>query len=315
MRSSSLLFAALTCLVAPSSSSPAERLKVVTTIPDLADIVREVGGDRVEVQSIAKGGEDLHGLRSRPSHLIALNRADVFVQMGLSLEHAWVPGLLMAARNQAINGDKAPGFIDVSQGWEAIDVPVVVSRRNAADAHPAGNPHFNLSIHGGHHITARVLEGLSRIDPEGAAEYERRAAAYVERLDAAVARWKELGKRLAGKTVVQYHETFDYLFGDLSVEVVGTIETKPGVPATPPHVLRLVKAMRERETRVIISEAWVRRRPVDDVAEKTDARVVILQATAGGLGGDDTWIGMMDRTLGALAEAYGVEASPPGVRR
>src|SRR5262249_30820635 len=131
------LFLLLATLAAGASNAPAERLRVVTTLPDLADIASQIGGERVEVQSLYKGKENTHALTAKPSHLVAMSRADVFIQVGLSLETSIVPGLMESARNAKIQPG-APGFISVSNGWEALDVPTNLSRK-AGDVHPQGN--------------------------------------------------------------------------------------------------------------------------------------------------------------------------------
>ena len=88
------------------ASSADDKIRVVATLPDLADLAREIGGDRVDVKALARPGQNLHAVRVKPSHLVALSKADLFLQVGLSLEHAWVPGLLQTARNR----DVLPGM-------------------------------------------------------------------------------------------------------------------------------------------------------------------------------------------------------------
>src|SRR2546425_226847 len=79
------------------SATGADKLKVVTTIPDLADMTRQIGGDQVDVTSLATGVEDIHAVPMKPSFAVTLNRADALVLLGLEAEHAFLPGLREAA--------------------------------------------------------------------------------------------------------------------------------------------------------------------------------------------------------------------------
>ncbi|MFT5051891.1 MAG: zinc/manganese transport system substrate-binding protein [Chlamydiales bacterium] len=278
------------------------KLRVVTTIPDLADIARQIGGDRVDVKSIAKGTQNVHNVPLRPSTLVAMNKADLFIQVGLSLEHAYVPGLLMQARNAAIRPE-APGFVNVSEGWGAIQIPPELTRRQGTDLHPMGNPHFNLDPRGGRHIAARILAGLVRVDPEGQAYYEKRSAAYLTKLSAAEDRWAEIGKQLKGQRIVTYHADFNYLLAYHAMDLVATVEPQAGVPPTPKDLAKLVELMKAEEIGLILTAKWSNNKSVRFVAEKTGATIIEGPTMVGGVPGADTWISMMDVLHASLQRA------------
>jgi len=298
------LSASSNTLSSPSVPGPAPRgpLKVVATLPDLADLLEEIGGKRVSVTTLTRGRENLHTVMARPSHLVAMNRADCFVQVGLSLEAAFVPGLLQGARNKRILPG-APGFVNVSDGWEAIGVPAVVSRLGG-DLHPQGNPHMNLDPRAGAHMAGVIVAALVRLDPGGRAEYERRHAAYVERLAAAQTRWRELLGDVAGGKLVVYHMEFDYLARSAGLEIVATIEVKPGIPPTPNHLAAVIAQMRAEEVHVIAIAPWSAGKNVERVAEATGARIVVLPNQVDGAPGAETWIEMMDLMHRRLGEAF-----------
>jgi ABC-type Zn uptake system ZnuABC Zn-binding protein ZnuA len=297
-----LLALALTGAVAGIPSTPAEPLRVVATIPDLADIAVQIGGERVSVQSIARGKENTHAVPIRPSHLVAMNKADLFVQVGLSLEAAFVPGLLEGARNPEIQPGK-PGFVNCSEGWEALDVPASVSRQ-AGDVHPQGNPHLNLDPRAGRHIARRVLEALVRLDPAGKEAYEQRHAAYVAELDAAEQRWAAQAAAWKGQKLVEYHQEFRYFARAYGLEIAASLEPKPGIPPTPNHTAEVIATMEREHVRVIVTAIWSNDDVVQRVAEKTGAAIVELPNMCGGLPGTDTWIGMMDVMHAKLAQAF-----------
>lgn len=292
----------LLLLLAAAVPASAKKLDVVCTIPDLADVVREIGGDRVEVRSIAKGRENVHDVRIKPSHIVAVARADVFVQIGLSLEHAWVPGLLEVARNRQVQPG-GPGFVNVGEGWEAIMVPTNMSRDQGADIHPQGNPHLNLSPRGGRHMARAVHAALLRLDPEAREGLDERLAAYERRLDEAEARWTELGQGLAGKKIVLYHRDLDYFMRAHGMELVGTVEPKPGMPPSPGHMVELIERMREEGCTTVVVAPWCNNDQARRVAEQAGAEVVEVPQMVDGVKGSSTWIDMMDLLHRRIADA------------
>lgn len=291
--------------LASALSRPVEALRVVATIPDLADIAREIGGDRIEVRSLSKGTENLHQVPVRPSMVVALNKADLLLEMGLSLESSWLPGLLLAARNKAIEPGE-PGFVNCSEGWSVLDVPENLSRQQG-DLHPEGNPHFNLDPRAGKHLAHRIHDGLVRVDPAGEQYYDGRLVEYEKKLAAAAARWALLGERLEGKRVAVYHVEYRYLANQLGLEVAASIEPKPGIPPTPGDIAAVVGAIEEKEVPVILTAAWSNNRQVADVARKTGAKVVELPNQVGGASWADSWIAMEDGLHERLAAAFGID--------
>lgn len=308
LESLGLLVLALLCsAILGAARPPGDKLRVVTTLPDLLDVVREIGGDRVEATSIYKGRENTHALVAKPSHLVALSRADLFVQVGLSLETSCVPGLLEGCGNARIQPGK-PGFVNASQGWKALDVPAQVSRKDG-DVHPEGNPHMNLDPSAGRHFAARVLAGLCAVDPAGTEAYTARHAEYSKKLDAASERWARIGQAWKGRRFVVYHKEYDYLARTYAIEIQGSIEAQPGIPPTPNHVAQLVEAMRKAPGAVIVTAPWSNDDTVREIAERTGAKVVELPNLCGGLPGTETWIGMMDLVHDRLARAFGTASA------
>src|SRR5258708_4239674 len=110
------------------------KLRIVATTPDLADVTQQVGGDWVQVESLAKGTEDIHAVPQRPSFVPKLNRADGVVLLGFEAEHAFLPALLDVAQNPKILRGR-PGYMDCSKYVVPLDVPTVVSRAEG-EQHP-----------------------------------------------------------------------------------------------------------------------------------------------------------------------------------
>ena len=282
-------------------------VRVVTTIPDLKSIVEEIGGAHVKASAIAKGTENAHAVALRPSHLVQVNKADLFCQVGLSLEHAYVPTLLEKARNTKILPG-SPGFVNCSDGWKPIQVPEEINRANAADVHPQGNPHMNLDPASGEHMADRILEGLLRVDPENAAAYRKGHAAFLEKLSEAKKRWAAWTNLLKGQRVCVYHRDFDYFTTTYGIEIVDTVEPKPGLPPNPSDLAKTIEILRKEKIEVILTARWSNNRDLRFVAEKSGARIVELPTMANRAKGVTTWIGLMDTIHKTLAEAFAPEA-------
>jgi len=265
------------------SAPPASAtLRVVASLPDEADLARQIGGDRVEVTTIAEGTQDPHKVPVKPSFVVKLNRADALVVQGLGLEHAFVPALLEAARNPKILAG-APGYIDASLYVTPLDVPTSQSREQG-ELHPLGNPHFNLDPEQAKLMARAIAEGLARVDPAGAASYQENLARFTAVLERKIQEWQQLAAPLRGVKAVSYHEDMVYLARRYGLVMVGTIEVKPGVPATPAHVEELVETMKREGVRLVIREVAYEAGLADSLAERTGARVVTVSTLAGGLG-------------------------------
>jgi zinc/manganese transport system substrate-binding protein len=273
----------LAALVLVLGAQPAHaKLRIVAALPDVADITRQIGGDRVSVETIAEGTQDPHKVPVKPSFVTKLNRADALVVQGLGLEHAFIPALLEAARNDRIMPG-APAYIDASLYVKPLEVPSS-QNRTQGELHPLGNPHFNLDPEQGKPMARAIAEGLERVDPAGASTYRDGLARFTAQLDAKIAEWQKLAAPLRGLKVVSYHQDLIYLAERYGLDLVGTIEVKPGIPPTPGHLEDLLNAMQRQKVKVIIREISYDPGTAQSLAERTGARVAKISALAGGLG-------------------------------
>jgi zinc/manganese transport system substrate-binding protein len=273
-----LLAAAVLALAGPASA----KLSVVASLPDVADIAAQIGGDRVSVTTIAEGTQDPHKVPVKPSFVTKLNRADALVVQGLGLEHAFVPALLEAARNAKIMPG-APGYIDASLYVQPLEVPSS-QNRTQGELHPLGNPHFNLDPEQGRPMARAIAEGLARVDPSGAADYQQGLQRFLARLDQKIPELAALASPLKGVKAISYHQDLVYFAARYGIDLVGTIETKPGIPATPGHLEELLQTMQREKVQLVIREVSYDPGLAKSLAEKTGARLVTISALAGGLG-------------------------------
>ena len=296
------LAAALCAAFLALAAAPAAAgLRVVATLPDVADMARQIGGDRVEVETIAQGSQDPHKVPVKPSFVTKLNRADALVVQGLGLEHAFLPPLLEVASNPKIL-PTGPAYIDASVLIQPLEVPTSQNRAQG-ELHPLGNPHFNLDPVRGKLMAKAIADGLARVDPAGAETYQANLARFTELLDRKIVEWEALAAPLRGVKAVSYHQDLVYLAQRYGLELVGTIETKPGVPATPGHLEELVDAMKRDHVRLVIREVAYELPLAQTVAERTGARVATISSLAGGLPGTTGYVDSLQANLEALVRA------------
>jgi ABC-type Zn uptake system ZnuABC Zn-binding protein ZnuA len=276
----------------PASASGAKKIQVVTTIPDLADMARQVGGDLLDVKSLATGVEDIHAVPMKPSFAVLLNHADILLLMGLEAEHAFLPALLEAGRNSRILRD-GPGYIDCSVYVRPLEVPTRIDR-SLGDIHPMGNPHFNLDPVQGKNMVRAIADGLSRNYPEHAAIFGKNAAAYTARLDEAIARWVRETGPLKGKKLVSYHSDMVYFAERFGMEQFGTIEIRPGIDPTPSHVADLEERMKQNHVDIVVRELHYPAALAATVAQRTGARLVEMPAMVGAVPEARDYISFVD---------------------
>lgn len=278
----------------------AQSIRVITTIPDLADMAKQIGRELVDVESLTRGVEFMHAVPVKPSFVPKLNRANLLAHMGLDLEVSWLPALLETAHNPKISPGQ-PGNIDCSTGVSVLDVPRSIDR-SEGDVHPKGNPHYNLDPLNGKIMARNIAEGLARNYPQHRPVFEKNLAAYLAELDKAIARWQAMAAPLKGVKIVTYHVEWSYFANRFGLQQVGTIELKPGIEPTPNHLISLTQKMQQEKAQLIIFGPQSDRFP-RQLASQTGAAVVRLQSNAGGSSETDTYIKFVDFNVRSLLAA------------
>jgi zinc/manganese transport system substrate-binding protein len=293
---------ALAALIGVTSvGGPARKLRVVATTPDLAALTREIGGEAVEVVALAKPTEDPHFVDARPSYLVALNRADVLIEGGAELELGWLPPLLDNSRNSKI-ATGAPGRIVASQGIRLLEVPTTFDR-SRGDVHALGNPHFLLDPENVKTVAAGIADHLGRVDPSSAAIFRTNLARFTQTLDSRMAEWtRQLGP-YRGAKIVTYHRDFVYLANRFNLQILETLESKPGIAPSPAHLATVISAMKTNHARVIIVQPYQNRKTAETVARQTEGMVLDISQQPGAIPNTDTYFSMMDYLVRTLANA------------
>ena len=291
-----LLLAAVLASAAPARGS--DRLKVVATTNDLAAVARAVGGDAVEVTTLARPTEDPHFVDPKPSFIRIVNQADVLIEGGASLEAGWLPPLLDSARNPKIAAG-APGRVVAAQGIALLEVPTQLDR-SMGDVHPQGNPHFMLDPVAAKTVAESIATAFCAVDQARCADHRARLARVQAAIDAKLASWQATLAPFQGTKVVTYHKDFDYFFRRFGLEVMDTLEPKPGIPPSPTHLTELIPRMKAAQVPLIVIEPYRERSNPDFVAESTGARVLVLPAMPEG---DEDYVALIDADVAKVASA------------
>lgn len=322
------------------AGAAAAKVTVVTSSTDLADIARAVGGDRVSVSAIAAGTQDLHFIDAKPSFMLTARSADLYVEIGMEMDQAWVGSIIDGSRNPKIAAGK-PGRLDASAGVLKLEVPSGTLDRSQGDVHAQGNPHYWLDPWNVRIVADEIAQRLGQIDAAGAAAYEQGATAFKRRVDEAMfgkalvdaiggeAAWKlamapafpsnlpatpALGGWAAkmapcrGGRVYTYHRSWTYLLSRFGVTSAGEIEPKPGIPPTPGHLVELVTEGKRQPVKAILVEPFYNDQAAKLVAGKVGASVLRLPLSSGGDEQSADWFALMDHVVSSLASAFGGKA-------
>ncbi len=279
----------------------AAKIRVVTTLTDLADFAREIGGDHVEVFSLATGVEDTHGVPMKPSFVPRMNRADLMVSVGFGCEHAFLPALLEASKNPGIQYGK-PGYVDCSIGIAPVEVPLSTDH-SEGDVHPYGNPHYMLDPVLAKTAITNIYNALVTTAPQYQADFTRNRDAYLAKLDAKITQWQQESKALKGMQFVSYHEHWPYFADRFGLKYVGTIELKPGIDPTPRHIEEMVKEMKADHVPIVVREPQFPEKVPALIARQTGATLVKLPIMPGGVPNTSTYIEMMDYIIHTMVAA------------
>ncbi len=286
----------LTVVALPTTA----QVRVVTTYTDLADIVKQIGGARVQVSALARPQDDFHLVTPRPSMALELSRARLFVRVGMDLD-LWADDLLTAARNAAILRG-ASGYVDCSVGVKKLEVPTGRVDPSMGDVHIYGNPHYLFDPANAKIAARNILEGLKRVDPANTQEYQRGYDAFVARVDEQLKRWQQALSPYKGMPVVEYHKNLSYFLHRFGLQQLATLEPKPGIPPSPSHLREVVAQMKNAGCKVILIEHYRARRFADSVARETGARVVVLPLAVG-IEGNTDYFRMIEAIVNRIAAA------------
>ena len=276
--------------------------KVVTTTEDLAALVREVAGDKVVVDAIAKGYQDPHFVEAKPSFILKLHDADLLVVIGRELEIGWLPPLLTQSRNPKIQVGAA-GYLDASTGVRILEIPTGQITRAMGDVHPSGNPHYWLDPDNGRIIARSIAAALARLSPADKAYFDQRYADFDKRLSDAQKRWDAAMAPYKGTKVVTYHRSWPNFTERFGLDVMGYVEPKPGIPPSPSHTIELIQEMKRQGVKLILVEPYFDLKTPESIAREVGGKVMVLTPSVGGVKEAGSYIALFDYNVNLLTTA------------
>jgi len=261
-----------------------------------------VGGERIAVESIARGYQDPHFVEAKPSFILKLQKADLLIVIGLELEIGWLPPLVQQSRNGKIQPG-AEGYLDASQGVQKLEIPTGQITRAMGDVHPLGNPHYWMDPENGKRIAKEMVDAFDRLRPGDRAYFDQRLADFNSRLDAAEKRWLAEMAPYKGTKVVTYHRSFPNFAERFGLEIIGYVEPRPGIPPTPQHTLDLINEMKRQMVKVVLVEPYFDLKTPTAIGRETGARVLVMPPSVGGVKETSDYFALFDYNIKLLVNA------------
>jgi zinc/manganese transport system substrate-binding protein len=268
-------FAACVLSLAAPIARAEDKLTVITTTEDLASIAREVGGDRITVEPIARGYQDPHFVEAKPSFILKLQKADILVAVGRDLEIGWLPPLIQQSRNAKVQVGGS-GYVDASLKARILEIPQGQITRAEGDVHPLGNPHYWLDPENGKLVAREIADKLSQLRPGDRAYFEQRLTDFTARVAEAEKRWESMMAPYKGTKVVTYHRSFPNFAERFGLDVIGYVEPRPGIPPSPQHTLDLINDMKRQNVKLVLVEPYFDLKTPNSIGRATGAEVLVM---------------------------------------
>jgi len=301
MTMKTLLVAAIPLLLAAPAGA---ELRVVGATEDMAALAREVGGDKIKVDAVARGYQDPHFVEAKPSFILILAKADLLIAVGRELEISWLPPLITQSRNAKIQPGSG-GYLDASQNVRILDVPTGPITRAMGDVHPSGNPHYWLDPNNGRLVAQAIKAKLSELDRANAAYYDQRYADFDRRLAEAEKRWDAAMSPYKGAKIVTYHRSWTNFADRFKLNVIGYVEPKPGVPPSPQHTIDLIKEMKAQGVKVLLVEPYFDLKTPNSIGRETGAAVLVMPPSVGGEKVITDYVKLFDYDIDLFVKAAG----------
>ena len=289
------------CLFCISFFSFADTIKIVTTTTDMKSIAEFIGGNKVSVTSIATGYQNPHFVDPKPSYIISLTKANLFVTVGLDLETGWSPQLLSSSRNTKIQKGAA-GYVDASEGVNLLQVPIAANRAEG-DIHIFGNPHYWLDPLNGKIIARNIANGLERVDPSNKSFYEANLVTFNNKIDTKLKEWQGKMAAYKGSKIIAYHNEWVYFETRFGLQIVDFMEPKPGIPPTPSQLVKVINEVKTNKIKVIISSPYFTTSSSDVVSKQTGVKELTMATSVGAFDSVKDYFALFDYNIDNLITA------------
>ena len=273
-------------------------LNVFATVPEWGALAEELGGDKVKVYVATNALQDPHHVEAKPSLIARARGADLVVATGAELEIGWLPLVTQQAANPKLQPGK-PGYFEAATYVPMLEKPTRLDRADG-DVHPGGNPHIQTDPRNFARVAEPLAERLAQLDPSNAAYYQARKNAFLERWNAAIARWQRDAGPLRGVPILVQHKGFPYLINWLGMKEVAALEPKPGIEPTTAHLSAVLVSIQKQPVKMVVRAAYQSDRASQWIAERAKINVVALPVTVGGDDAAKDLYGLFDDTIARL---------------
>ncbi len=290
------ILTAAVLFAAPSSAA----IKVVATTADLASLAAAVGGDLVEIETIVPAAADAEAFEPKPGDAEKVRGAGLIVRVGLGYDH-WLDTLLFqTGDSRLMRGGEA--HVDASIGIPLLEVQSQDVQNNGGHSHGAANPHYWLDPQNAVIVTGGIAEALIRLAPQERERIIQNRARFLKTLDENMKRWNGLLAPFAGVKVIAYHNSWPYFARRFRLDIVGFIETKPGVAPSPAHLAGLAVTAKKTGVRAILHEPYEPEETSRYLADRLGIPMLVLATSTGALPETEDYIRLIDHNVSALAK-------------
>ena len=271
---------------------------VLATVPEWGALAQELGGDKVKVSTVTTALQDPHHVEARPSLIARARGADLVVATGAELEVGWLPLVLQQAGNSRVQPG-TPGYFEATSTVSMLGRPQRLDRAEG-DVHPFGDPHIQTDPRNITKVAEALTARFAQLDGANAVYYRDRLKAFVDRWNAAIARWQQQAAPLKGVPVVVQHKAFTYLIAWLGMREVAALEPKPGIDPTTAHLSEVLATLQREPAKMVLRAAYQNDQASQWLAQRTKINVVTLPFTVGGTEGAKDLFSFYDDTIARL---------------
>jgi len=257
-------------------------IKIAASLPDLASVASYIGGDKVEVFSIAKSNSNPHFVEVLPSYMIKVSRAAVYLKVGLALDQ-WSDAIIDGSRNSKLYA------VDCSAGIPVLQKPTGKVDASMGDVHPEGNPHYWLDPSNGIIIANNILAALKKVDSANSSYYEKNYENFTNDAEKRIDVWKSKMSKLAGQKIICYHSSWVYFASAFGLNIAGNVEPLPGIPPTGKHLSELISTIKSNSIKILLQETYFPDQSPKFLNRQTGIKVYKFDPSCNGTMPEDYW--------------------------
>jgi len=276
-----------------------EKLPVAASIFPVADMVKQVGGDYVEVISVIPPGASPHTYEPKPSVLKKISSVKLFFMIGAGLEY-WNEKFVKSTGGRLTN-------VVLSDGVDLIHEKEHHHGEKAGKTHSEdtfANPHIWLDVEIAKSMVKKIVTSLVSVDNGHALYYEERGNRYITELDSLDRTIYEETGKFKIKKYVSFHPAWEYFARRYGLESAGVIESIPGKSPTPLEIKRIVENIKIHRVRAVFAEPQFNPKVAEVIAKEAGIKVLMLDPMGGaGIKERESYIDIMKYNLKILREA------------